>query len=277
MKTLLTLLAIVLLSLAAAQPTSAPATAPTDPPTDRPTNPALPTLWIIGDSTVRNGNGRGGNGQWGWGDPIKEHFDRDRINVINRAIGGRSSRTFITEGRWDAILAEARPGDFVLIQFGHNDPGPLDDDKRARGSIRGIGEETKEIFNPITKKQEVVYTFGHYMRRYVREARAKGMTPIICSYIPRCPAPGRAITPTTQPASYQLFAQQIAEQEKAGYIDLFSLIRAGYAKLTPEQIKSEHFTAADNTHTSAEGARFNATKVVEGIRAGVPELAGFLK
>src|SRR5262245_5754814 len=118
--------------------------APADEP---PAN--IPTLYIVGDSTVKNGT----KGQQGWGDPVAAHVDKAKIKVQNHAIGGRSSRTFITEGRWDKILAAAKPGDFVLVQLGHNDGGPLDDKARARGTIRGIGDETKEIDNPITGKK----------------------------------------------------------------------------------------------------------------------------
>lgn len=120
-----------------------------------------PVFYIIGDSTVRNGDGTGKNQQWGWGSFIGDYFDTTKISVQNHAIGGRSSRTFITEGRWDKIMANLKKGDYVIIQFGHNDGGPLDDTARARGSIKGIGEESKEIYNPITKKQETVYTYGH--------------------------------------------------------------------------------------------------------------------
>jgi lysophospholipase L1-like esterase len=250
----------------------------TDPPTDKPTNPQLPTLWVIGDSTVRNGNGKGGNGQWGWGDPLKELFDREKINVINRAIGGRSSRTFITEGRWDAVLAEAKAGDYVIMQFGHNDSIAPDNKDRPRGTIRGVGEETVDIIHPQTGKPEKVFTFGHYMRKYVQDAKAKGMTPIVCSYIPRCPAAGKPVTPATRPSSYQLWAQEVAEAEKVPYIDLFSMILEGYSKMaSAEEVKEKMFTKADNTHTSIEGARYNAAKVAEGIRANVPELAKYLK
>src|SRR4051794_33678977 len=96
------LLALIILFLApVAVAQSAPAT-----------NPSLPTLWLVGDSTVRNGSGTGGNGQWGWGDRIARYFDTSRINVINRARGGRSSRTFQSEGLWDAVLKDSKPGDF---------------------------------------------------------------------------------------------------------------------------------------------------------------------
>src|SRR5947209_12667222 len=113
----------------------------------------LPTLFIVGDSTVKNNT----KGQQGWGDPLAGLFDPAKIKVENRAIGGRSSRTFQTEGRWDKVLAAAKPGDFVLIQMGHNDAGPLDDARRARGTLRGTGEETREIDNPITRRKEVVH------------------------------------------------------------------------------------------------------------------------
>jgi len=80
-----------------------------------------PTLFLIGDSTVRNGAGDGANKQWGWGEPIVAYFDPAKIAVLNRARGGRSSRTFLTEGLWEQVLSAMKPGDFVLIQFGHND------------------------------------------------------------------------------------------------------------------------------------------------------------
>lgn len=224
-----------------------------------------PTLWVIGDSTVRNGSGDGANAQWGWGDLIAPHFDTGRISIVNRAIGGRSSRTFRTEGRWDAILAEAKPGDFVLMQFGHNDPGAINDDSRARGSIRGIGEETEEIENLLTKKHEVVHTFGWYLRSYVREAKSHGLTPIVCSYVPRCPRPGSPLDPNASPESYRLWSAQVAGEESAIYIDLYGLIAHQYAHLTPEEVKASYFTSADFTHTNQSGAALNARMVVRGI------------
>src|SRR4051794_8039633 len=70
-------------------------------------DPKLPTLWIIGDSTVRNGTlDNGNNGQWGWGNPIAHYFDKNKINVQNRALGGTSSRTYQTNAKlWPTVLA----------------------------------------------------------------------------------------------------------------------------------------------------------------------------
>src|SRR5438552_10270600 len=94
------------------------------PPTPSPAA-GRPTLFLIGDSTVRNGRGDGSNGQWGWGEPIIDYFDAARINVVNRAVGGLSSRTYLTLGHWSRVMAMLKPGDFVMMQFGHNDNGPL--------------------------------------------------------------------------------------------------------------------------------------------------------
>src|SRR5579872_3158165 len=137
------------------------------------TNRSFPILYIVGDSTVHNPS----HGEQGWGDVIGKYFDPAKIRVENHALGGRSSRTFRTQGWWDKVLSTSQPGDFVIIQMGHNDGGPLDDTNRARGSIRGLGDDTKDIFNPITQKPETVHTYGWYLRKYINDARAKGMTP----------------------------------------------------------------------------------------------------
>jgi len=227
-----------------------------DEPGDRP-----PILFIVGDSTVKNGT----RGQQGWGDPIASWFDSGKIRVENHAIGGRSSRTFLTEGRWDKILEQARPGDFVLIQLGHNDAGPLDDPQRARGTLPGTGDETREIDNPITKQKEVVHTYGWYLRKYVTDARAKGMTPILVSPIPHCP---QEPVPAGQREQnrYVRWSEEVAKAEGVEFLDLNRIVMGRYAALSPEEIKFRYFTPADNTHTSPEGASLNAACVVEGIR-----------
>jgi rhamnogalacturonan acetylesterase len=223
--------------------------------------PKVPTLFVVGDSTVKNGT----KGQQGWGDPLIGLFDPAKVKVENHAIGGRSSRTFITEGRWDKVLAAAKPGDFVLVQMGHNDAGPLDDAARARGTVRGTGEETKEIDNPITKKKEVVHTYGWYLRKYVADAKAKGMTPILLSAVPRCPR-DKVEAGAVERNPYVGWAAEVAAAEKVPFINLNKLVMAKYAGLTPAEVKEKYFSAADNTHTSPAGAELNAVCVAEGLR-----------
>src|SRR5216110_1515502 len=97
-----------------------------NPASNRPAlNPALPTIFVAGDSTAARGRGEH---QQGWAVPFADYFDLTKANVVNRARGGRSSRTFVTEGLWDQLLAEMKPGDTVLIQFGHNDGSPVAED-----------------------------------------------------------------------------------------------------------------------------------------------------
>jgi len=225
------------------------------------TNRPVPVLFLIGDSTVHNAD----EGLKGWGDVVGKFFDTNKIRIENHARGGRSSRTFQTQGWWDHVLAAARPGDFVMIQFGHNDASPLDDTNRARGTLPGLSDESKEIYNPITKKHERVRTYGWYMRKYITDARAKGVTPIVCSPVPRLPK--QTVQPDTmQTNSYAVWAQQVALQENAFFIDLHALILRHYVGLTPEEVKSKYFTTHDNTHTSPIGAELNAACVVEGLR-----------
>jgi lysophospholipase L1-like esterase len=79
------------------------------------------TLYIIGDSTVKNSSGNGGPGQWGWGTFIAGYFDSARLIVSNQAMAGRSTRTFTSEGRWTRVMSTLKKGDFVMMQFGHNE------------------------------------------------------------------------------------------------------------------------------------------------------------
>ncbi len=99
-------------------------------------DPKLPTLFVVGDSTARNN----ANGAQGWGDPLAAYFDTSKINVVNRAMAGRSSRTFTTEGRWDGVVKDLKAGDFVLLQMGHNDSGAVDDRKARIAARFGRGK-----------------------------------------------------------------------------------------------------------------------------------------
>lgn len=218
-----------------------------------------PTLYIIGDSTVRNGDGSGKNGQWGWGSLIHNYFDTAKINISNQAIGGRSSRTFITEGRWERILNNLRAGDYVIMQFGHNDSGPLDDTARARGSIRGTGEESREIYNPIRKQQEVVHTYGWYMRKYIADAKAKGAIPIVCSPIPRDRWQNGRVSRADN--DYGKWAKEAAAAGGAYFIDLNDLVADRYEILGAEKVKT--LFHGDHTHTGKAGAELNA-KILSG-------------
>ena len=235
-------------------------------PTPSNSSPAatLPTVFLVGDSTVKNGSGDGANKQWGWGEPLVMYFDAAKITMLNRARGGRSSRTYQTEGLWEQVLAAMKPGDFVLIQFGHNDGSALNDASRARGTIKGTGDESEEIDNLLTKKHEVVQSYGWYLRKYVADTQAKGATPILCSPVPRKIWKEGKIARD----QYGAWAAAIAKETKVAFLDLNEIIARQYEALGVEKV--EALFADEHTHTSREGAELNAAVVIAGLKALLP-------
>jgi lysophospholipase L1-like esterase len=229
----------------------------------RPANPTLPTLFLIGDSTVRNGRGNGAGGQWGWGDYLGRHFAEDKLNVVNRAVGGTSSRTFLTTGYWERVLAMMKPGDYVMMQFGHNDNGSPTNPPPGRTSIKGIGEDTVEAVDPKTGKQETVHTFGWYLRKYIVDTRSKGATPIVCSLVPRKTWKEGKVARNKE--THAGWAEAVAKAEGVPFVDLNEIIAAHYDELGPEKVNP--LFADEHTHTSATGAELNADCVVEGLKA----------
>ncbi len=216
----------------------------------------LPTLFVVGDSTANNN----ANGGQGWGDPFITYFDATKINVLNRARGGRSSRTFQTEGLWEKVLAEMKPGDFVLIQFGHNDGSPVNTD-RARGSLPGIGEETQEIESINTKQREVVHTFGWYMRKFIADTKAKGATPIVLSLTVRNIWKDGKVERGS--GKFGQWAAEVTKSQGVAFVDLTTIVANRYEELGEEKVKE--LFATDHTHTSPAGAELNAASVVLGL------------
>lgn len=256
-------MALLLLAWGALLSAQAPDPQPTHLLANRqPANPKLPTLFIVGDSTVRNGKGDGANGQWGWGDLIGKYFDPAKINVVNWALGGRSSRTFITQGHWDQVVTALKPGDYVMIQFGHNDGGPINDDTRARGSLRGTGEETQDIDNLLTKQHETVHTFGWYLLKYIADTKSKGAIPLICSLVPRkIWKDGKIVR---NGSDYAGWAADVAKAAGVPFLDLNNIIADRYDKLGPDKVNP--LFGDEHTHTSLEGAELNAGAVIAALK-----------
>src|SRR6185369_6517917 len=142
---------------------------------------------------------------------------------------------FITEGLWDKVLADMKRGDFVLIQFGHNDGGAVNDASRARGSLPGLGEETQEIDNLVTKQHEVVRTYGWYMRKMIADAKAKGATPIVLSLTVRNIWKEDKVERGS--GHYGEWAAEIAKSERVAFIDVTKIIADRYESLGEEKVK----------------------------------------
>ena len=241
----------------------------TNVPHDAPLNPALPTIFIVGDSTARN------KADLGWGDHFAHYFDTTKVNVANRAIAGRSSRSYINEGSWDKVLAEMKPGDYVLLQMGHNDGGgPLGPNFKGRGSGKGIGEESAEI--PVTmpytagplvgKTTETVHTYGWYNRKYIADARAKGATPVLLTVTIRniWTADSDGKLHIERDMGYRDYDMQIAAAEHVPLIDMATVAADKFEILGPETTML--LFPIDHTHTSAVGAEMNAASVVTALK-----------
>jgi rhamnogalacturonan acetylesterase len=242
------------LMTAQALPPSAPQPQPGPPPltTDIPPlphlDPALPTLFLVGDSTMKVGTA----GQMGWGEVVGDFFDRTRINVVNYARGGRSSRTFITEGLWNRVLSAMRPGDFVIIQFGHNDGGEIFTTTRPRASLPGTADDVRGGVVEMTGEFEAVHSFGWYIKRYVADATARGATPIVLSLVPRRIWKDGRIERDERAD----WAREAAATAGAAFVDLNAVIARRYEALGADAVLA--LFADEHTHTNAAGARLNA-------------------
>lgn len=120
------------------------------------------TIFVIGDSTAANKDTTGGKQERGWAMALQDFFDEQYIRVDNHAVNGRSSLSFINEKRWDKVLSLIKPGDYVIIQFGHNDEKPKADRHTDPGS-----------------------TFDYNLAKFVRETREKGGIPVLMNSVVR--------------------------------------------------------------------------------------------
>ncbi|PKD17747.1 rhamnogalacturonan acetylesterase [Salegentibacter salinarum] len=233
-----------------------------------------PTVYLVGDSTVKNGQGDGAGGLWGWGDYIGQFLDTSEIEVENHALGGTSSRTFQRQGLWKPVKDSLKKGDYVLIQFGHNDAGPINDDFRARGTIKGIGDESEEIDNMLTGEHEIVHSYGWYIRKLITDAKEEGAIPIIMSPIPRNNWKNGKVPRNND--SYGGWAKQVAKEENVTFIDLNEKMAMAIEKEGEDQVTGKYFYRRDHTHTSARGALLAASIVVEGIKASENKLRDYM-
>jgi lysophospholipase L1-like esterase len=217
-----------------------------------------PTLYVVGDSTANSGAPI-----QGWGTPFIGYFDPAKITVLNKARGGRSSRSYIHEGLWDGIGKQLKPGDIVLLQFGHNDAGkPSAARAGDRPSLPGLGEETGDFPNP-AGQTETVHTFGHYMREYIADAQAKQATIILITLTDKNDwKEGKA----DRGGSYSEWTREIAQAQHVPLVDLSNLVADQYDVMGPAKV-AVFYGTKDTTHSTPAGAAFNAEQVVAGLKA----------
>ena len=230
-----------------------------------------PVLFLVGNSTMRTGTrGNGDNGQWGWGFYAHEYFDENKITVENHALGGTSPRTFYKSPElWRRTLKGVRKGDYVFLELGHNDNMPIDS-IRARSSYKphgaiAVSSDSVIIFNKVTHRQDTVYTFGGYTRRFINEVRAKGATPVLFTLTPRnaYESDGKTIDRKLKDFTPAIIA--IGNEMRVPVIDLNDISASKLEKYGPW--KTDYHFYLDKIHSSAFGARMNAESAMEGLAA----------
>jgi lysophospholipase L1-like esterase len=209
-----------------------------------------PTIFVVGDSTAKNKE------DLGWGDHLGGYFDPAKATVVNSATAGRSARTYLSEGRWDAVAHDLKAGDYVLIQFGHNDGG-APDKPPFRGDVAGLGEESLEV-TLANGKTETVHTYGWYMRKFIADTKAKGATPILLSPTVRNIWTGASIERVM--GHFAEWDVALAKSEGVAFLDVSNASADVFEKMGPEKVKP--LFPIDHTHTSPEGAELNASIVV---------------
>ena len=244
------------------------------------------TIFMIGDSTMANKKMDGGNPERGWGMVLPGFFSED-IKIDNHAANGRSSKSFISEGRWEKVISKVKKGDYVFIQFGHND--------EKADSTRHTAPGT---------------TFDENLRRYVNETRAKGGIPVLFNSIVRrnfvqpkdasitkdvrrtpgekeLPQEGTILFDTH--GAYLDSPRNVAKELGVTFIDMNKITHNLVQELgpveskklfmfvEPNQVPAFPKGREDNTHLNIYGARTIAGLAVDAIGKAIPELAKYIR
>ncbi len=226
---------------------------------ERPTH-----VYLIGDSTCANKNLEKENPERGWGQLFRAFFD-ETVFVENHAMNGRSTKSFRNENRWEPIYTQMQPGDYVFIQFGHND------EKVHREAVGSVPE-----------------VFAENLRRYVRETREKGGIPILLTPIARRHFDEAGQLKKTH-GEYPARVRQVAEEEQVPLLELEALTEAWLTELGDEPSRPyfmwvEKGTSPlypdgrqDNTHLNVKGAHHVARLVAQEVTEKVPALAAHFR
>lgn len=223
------------------------------------------TIFMIGDSTMANKRLDGGNPERGWGMVLPGFFSSD-IRIDNHAANGRSSKSFISEGRWEKVISKLKKGDYVFIQFGHND--------EKEDSVRHTDPGT---------------TFDDNLRRYVNETRAKGGIPVLFNSIVRrnFMEEGAALLDTH--GAYLESPRKVAREMDVVFIDMNKITHDLVQGLGPVDSKKLFMFVEpnlilafpkgceDNTHLIIYGARTIAGLTVDAIAQQIPELVKYVR
>lgn len=221
------------------------------------------TVYLAGDSTAANKNADK-RPETGWGEMLQQHFDPAKVKIDNRALNGRSTKSFIDEGKWKALIDAVKKDDFVFVQFGHND--------QKKESDRYAGGED----------------FKKNLVKFVDEVRAKGANPVLMTPVMRRRFDANGKFFDTH-GDYPGYTRTVAHEHKVPLIDMHRkseavIVRYGeegskklFLQLAPGENSNYPKGVEDNTHFSPLGAEEMARAAVEGIKEQKLKLSKYLK
>lgn len=249
-------------------------------------------IFFCGDSTGKNED-KNPDGMWGWGSQAYTVFDESKCTFINCAKAGRSTRTFLLENRWEEVYRTLRPGDYVLLQFGHNDIGGIDKDKE-RGVI-ACAKDTSHVYHLKSNgKNLVVYSYGWYLHKMIQDCKEKGAIPVVLSFTPRNEwhkGKGKVVGDfyrVNEKKNKQYierrndnyvtqWCKEVADENGAAFVDVHNISADFLDKHCGNKEKASAYFNHDHTHTSLLGARNNAKSLAKGLKKINSPLVKYLK
>ena len=257
------------------------------------------TIFMIGDSTMSNKSLTGGNPERGWGHVLPGFFSEDII-VDNHAQNGRSSKSFIDEGRWDKVLALIKKGDYVFIQFGHNDEKPKADRHTDPGTtfdanLRKFVNETREkggipvLFNSIVRRNFGVADDKVVAQAIIQDDIRRGINPDAKRDASQTAVSEKGDKLIDTHGSYLDSPRNVAKELNVPFVDMNKITHELVEGMGPEESKKLFMWVPanvvpampkgreDNTHLNVSGARVIAGLTVDAIASVVPELAKYVR
>ncbi len=252
------------------------------------------TIFTIGDSTMANKKLEGGNPERGWGQMLSRYFT-DEITIDNHAVNGRSSKSFINEGRWETVLSKIQRGDYVFIQFGHNDE--KDDPNRHTDPGTTFDANLKKFVEDTRAKGGIPVLFNSIVRRNFGKADGNAVANAIKQddirngIDPKAPKDSieEGATLIDTHGAYLVSPKNVAEELNATFIDLNSLTHKLVEGMGPKKSKELYLWVEpktvpalpngreDNTHLNIYGASVIAEMAVKAVAEAIPELQQYVR
>ncbi|KAJ3840073.1 SGNH hydrolase [Lentinula raphanica] len=225
------------------------------------------TVWLAGDSTMAEGGDGAGTNTDGWGQYLGQYLT---LPVTNKAVAGTSARSFTALGLFADLIDEVESGDYVVIEFGHNDgsAGAIDNgDEDAVGDAYNLTATVTEADG----STEIIHTFNFYITNAALSLTAKGAIPIISSQTPDNIWDGSVLA---APSRFVPYAQEVAGNNSLVYIDHYDYVAQAYEALGETTVDT--FYPVDHLHTSPAGANVVAEAFVRGLLCSESPLRNFV-